>query len=74
MRWISVNRFFKTDKNMDSVLEAVDKVKKHWEDVALDLGFDPKQNINIEEGEKMYNVSISEELDDTMRQEPGDWW
>ncbi|MDZ7760443.1 MAG: hypothetical protein U5L00_09330 [Desulfovermiculus sp.] len=52
----------------------MDKVKNHWEDVALDLGFDPKQNINIEEGEKMYNVFISEELDETMRTEPGDWW
>jgi predicted DNA-binding antitoxin AbrB/MazE fold protein len=38
------------------------------------LGYDPKQNVNVKEGEKMYAVAISEELDATMRREPGDWW
>jgi hypothetical protein len=74
MSWISVNRFFKTDKNRANVLDVVDKVQKHWEEVALDLGYDPKENINVEEGDQMFNISISEELDETMRKEPGDWW
>lgn len=74
MSWVSVNRFFKTDKNREGVLESVDKVQKHWEEVALDLGYNPQENIHVEEGDKMYNISISEELDETMRSEPGDWW
>jgi hypothetical protein len=74
MSWISVNRFFKTEKNLQDVKEAVEKVKKHWQDVSLDLGYDPQENVKIEEGEKMFNISISEELDETMRKEPGDWW
>lgn len=73
MSWISVNRFYKTEKNKQEVLEAVQKVSKHWEDVALDLGYDPKENIKVEEGEKMFNISISEDLDHTMREEPGEW-
>jgi len=74
MSWVSVNRFYKTDKNRQDVQDAVAKVTKHWEDVALDLGYDPKDNVNVVEGEKMFNISISEELDATMKQEPGDWW
>ena len=74
MSWVSVNRFYKTDSNEPEVREAVAKVSKHWEDVALDLGYDPKDNVHVLEGEKMFNVSISEELDETMRKEPGDWW
>ena len=74
MSWVSVNRFYKTEKNKQDVQEAVQKVTNHWRDVALDLGFDPKDNVNVEEGEKMFNISISEEFDATMKQEPGDWW
>jgi GTP cyclohydrolase I len=74
MSWVSVNRFFKTDKNRAGVMDVVDKVQKQWEEVALDLGYDPKENINVEEGDQMINISISEELDETMRTEPGDWW
>jgi len=74
MSWVSVNRFVKTEKNEQEAREAVDKVAKHWRDVALDLGYDPDDNVNVVEGEKMFNVAISEELDATMRQEHGDWW
>ena len=74
MSWVSVNRFVKREKNAQEVQEAVDKVAKHWRDVALDLGYDPDDNVNVVEGEKMFNIAISEELDATMREEHGDWW
>lgn len=73
MSWVSVNRFYKTEKNIDEVKNAVDIVSKHWENVALDLGYDPKENVHVEEGEKMFNIAISEELDATMKEGPGDW-
>jgi hypothetical protein len=74
MSWVSVNRFVKREKNAQEVQEAVNKVAKHWRDVALDLGYDPDDNVNVVEGEKMFNIAISEELDATMREEHGDWW
>ncbi len=74
MSWVTVNRFYRTENTEQDAKEAVDRVFKHWENVALDLGFDPKQNVNVKEGEKMYAIAISEELDATMREEPGSWW
>ncbi len=74
MSWISVNRIFKTESNKQEMLDSVEKFTKHWENVALDLGYNPKENVNVEEGDKMFNISISEELDARMREEPGDWW
>ena len=74
MSWITVNRFFRTENTEQDAKEAVERVSRHWQNVALDLGFDPERNVNVEEGEKMYAVAISEELDATMRREPGDWW
>jgi len=74
MSWVTVNRFYRTENTEQDAREAKDSVSRHWENVALDLGYDPQQNVKVEEGEKMYAVAISEELDATMRQEPGDWW
>ena len=74
MSWVTVNRFYRTENTEQDAKEAVDSVSRHWENVALDLGYDPEKNVKVEEGEKMYALAISEELDATMRQEPGDWW
>ena len=74
MSWIYVNRFYKTDSTEPEVRQTVDKVTRHWRNVALDLGYDPERNVQVEEGEKLFVVAISEELDSTMRTEPGDWW
>ena len=74
MSWVHINRFYKTKNTEQEAKDAVDKVATHWRNVALDLGYDPDTNVQVQEGDKLYLVSISEELDATMRQEPGDWW
>ncbi len=74
MSWISVSRFFKTEKNSNEVQRVVDNVANHWQSVALDLGYDPDDNVTVQEGEKIFNIAISEELDATMKEGPGDWW
>mgnify|MGYP006294922821 FL=1 len=74
MSWVYVNRFYKTGSTEPDVKQTVDNVIKHWRNVALDLGYDPERNVHVEEGDKLFAVAISEELDQTMRTEPGDWW
>jgi hypothetical protein len=74
MSWVIVNRFYRSENTEQDAKEAVDRVSRHWQNVALDLGYDPQKNVNVEEGDKMYAIAISEELDATMRREPGDWW
>lgn len=74
MGWLYVNRFYKTENTEQEAREAMDSVAQHWRNVALDLGFDPERNVTTEEGDRICAVFISEELDSTMREEPGDWW
>lgn len=73
MSWVHVSRMLRTEKQKDQLQKLVDTNKKHWEDVALDLGFDPEKNVRIEDGEQVVNISISEELDLALREEPGEW-
>jgi len=73
MSWVYVNRFYKNESTEPEVGEKVDNVTRHWRNVALDLGFDPEQNVHVEEGEEMVAIAISEELDATMRTGPGTW-
>jgi hypothetical protein len=73
MSWVYVNRFMKTEKNKDKVKELVDANVEHWRGVALDLGYDPDKNVMMEEGDKLINIAITEEMDMTMREEPGEW-
>lgn len=73
MSWVHVSRMLRTEKQKDQLQKLVDTNKKHWEDVALDLGFDPEKNVRIEEREQVVNISISEELDLALREEPGEW-
>jgi hypothetical protein len=74
MDYVWVSRFVKKDQDTDSLREVVQANRKHWENVALDLGFDPSVNVTVRDGEKEIRLGISEEMDATLREEPGDWW
>jgi hypothetical protein len=74
MDYIWVSRFVKKGQETEQLREIVERNRKHWENVALDLGFDPSINVTVHDGEKEIRLGISEELDMTLREEPGDWW
>ena len=37
------------------------------------MGFDPARNVTVAESDKEIRVGVSEELDATFREEPGEW-
>jgi hypothetical protein len=71
--WIWVARWLKRSGQEEEIRLAAGQIRKHWEDVCLDVGFDPASNVTVAETDKEIRVGISEELDMNFREEPGEW-
>ena len=71
--WIWVARWLKRSGQEEDLRRAAGTVRKHWEDVCLDVGFDPTRNVTVAESDKEIRVGISEELDTNFREEAGTW-
>ncbi len=71
--WIWVGRWVKTGGRAEEARASAEGIKKHWEEVCLDEGLDPAKNVVMAEGEKMFAVGISEQLDMLFREEGGSW-
>jgi len=71
--WIWVGRWVKKEGRTDEARIAAESVKRHWEEVALDVGLDPAENVSLAENEKMIAVGISEEMDTLFREGGGAW-
>ena len=71
--WIWVGRWVKKEGKTDAARAAAESVKRHWEEVALDVGLDPAKNVSLAENEKMIVVGISEEMDMLFREGGGAW-
>lgn len=72
--WIWVARWIKGGKLSDEeIKKAAANLRKHWEEAALDVGFDPAKTVTTAEGPREIRVGISEELDMAFREEPGEW-
>lgn len=70
--WIWVARWLKRS-DVDDVRQAAARIRKHWEDVCLDVGYDPEKNVTVAENEQEIRVGISEAVDASFREEPGAW-
>lgn len=73
MDWVNVARWIKKPGQEDEVRRAAEGVRRHWEEVALDVGYDPKKNVTLMEGDKELRVAISDEMDTTFREGGGSW-
>ena len=73
MEWAYVARWIKKPDNENEIKSAAQAVRNHWEEVALDVGFDPARNVTVMEGEKELRVAISEEMDMAFREGGGSW-
>jgi hypothetical protein len=73
MHLTPVFRHIKHPDRLVAILEAAQKVQKHWQDLALDQGLDPAKNVVLQESEKEIRVMISEQLSAVYAEEPGTW-
>jgi hypothetical protein len=71
--WQWVGRWRKVESKLDRIKDAADAVRTHWEEVALDQGYDPDKNVTVQESDHEIRVGISEEMDMTFREGPGGW-
>lgn len=73
MSWKMVARWIASKHDAGEIKQVAERTRKHWEDVAQDVGYDPAKNVMLQEGEKETRVYVSEEMDQTFREEPGAW-
>ena len=71
--WIWVARWLVRPGREEAVRQAAENVRRHWQEVCLDVGFDPARNVTVAESDKEIRVGVSEDLDATFREEPGEW-
>lgn len=62
--WIWVFRWRKSEGKEEEARETTAKVRKHWEEAALDQGLDPAKNVILQEFDHEIRVGISEEMDE----------
>lgn len=65
MSWVAVRRFKVGDPD-------ISRTKKHWEDVAEDLGLLADANVLLEEGEHEVKLYVSETVDEFFKGQPGE--
>lgn len=64
MSWVAIRRFDLGDPE-------IMRTKKHWEEVAEDLGLLPEANVLLEEGEREAKLYVSETVNEFFRGQPG---
>ena len=64
MSWVAIRRFTVGDPD-------IAKTKKHWEDVAEDLGLLAESNVFLEEGEQEVKLYVSQSVNEFFQGQPG---
>ncbi|SDB13032.1 hypothetical protein SAMN05660653_00636 [Desulfonatronum thiosulfatophilum] len=64
MSWVAIRRFNVGDPD-------IARTKKHWEDVAEDLGLLAESNVLLEEGDKEVKLYVSETVNEFFKGQPG---
>ncbi len=64
MSWVAIRRFNLGDPD-------ILRTKKHWEDVAEDLGLLAEANVMLEEGESEVKLFVSETVNEFFQGQPG---
>lgn len=74
MTFITAARFSKRlmEKDENTRIRA-DQVQRHLEEIALDVGLDPKLNVTRAEADEEVRIGISEYMDQYYREAPGAW-
>ena len=74
MTFITAARFpkdrFDTDENLRAKADAV---QRHLEEIALDVGLDPKRNVIRTVAGDEIRIGVSEYMDQYYREAPGEW-
>ena len=64
MSWVAIRRFNVGDPE-------ILRTKKHWEDVAEDLGLLAESNVLLEEGEQEVKLYVSQTINEFFQGQPG---
>lgn len=74
MTFITAARFDKNQLETDAGVRAkADEVQRHLEDIALDVGLDPKRNVARQNIGDEVRIGVSEYMDQYYREAPGSW-
>lgn len=57
----------------EAVRRKADGIRKHLEELALDVGLDPEVNVTLAEEDDEVRIGLSEEFDLYLREAPGEW-
>lgn len=72
--FITAARFpLESYRQNEAVRQRADEVLSHLENLALDNGLDPVENIHTAEIENEFRVGVSEEFDMFLREATGTW-
>lgn len=72
MNCVMINNWQKSDKAPGAAEKAAELTRKHWEEIAMDHGFDPG-NVCVEERDGRIMVGLSEEMYEDFREGTGGW-
>jgi hypothetical protein len=70
MAWQAVARWHIKEGKTEELLEAAEKIRKHWQEIALDVGLDPEKNVILEQDENEVRVAVSMEMDQYFSEGP----
>ena len=74
MTFITAAKFDKNLMETDEHVRArADQMQQHLEDIALDVGLDPKLNVTRAEVGDEVRIGVSEYMDQYYREAPGTW-
>ena len=74
MTYVTAARFDKNRMKTDVALrDKADRVQHHLEEIALDVGLDPKVNVTRAEVDDEVRIGVSEYMDEFYREAPGAW-
>ena len=72
--FVTAARFLRASYDSEeSVRRKVDHIRKHLDELALDVGLDPERNVTVAMGHDEVRVGVSEEMDLYLREAPGEW-
>ncbi|THB64996.1 MAG: hypothetical protein D6E12_13605 [Desulfovibrio sp.] len=74
MNWVTAARFSRAKyTEEEATRRKADGIRKHLEELALDVGLDPEKNVAVVEGDAEVKIGLSEEFDLYLREAPGEW-
>lgn len=73
MDCVMINNWQKSDTAPGAAEQAAELTRRHWQEIALDHGYNPETNVCLAERDGMVMVGLSEEMYEDFREGTGGW-